>query len=128
MTSKAPQTLPVHGPAGYDDTPPKSQWILFYTVLSVLTLVGLKFAFDSYYDIELRGEQATKLEESPALLLKSYKQEQARVLDDGPRSVDDAIDLMARQGRSAVPAIAPQPSADSSALEGWLLLQDEEDS
>jgi hypothetical protein len=46
---------------GYDDSPPRNGIIFFYTILTVFTLIGVKFLLDSYFFGMMEGEYFDKV-------------------------------------------------------------------
>jgi hypothetical protein len=114
---------PVIGPDGKprpDDSPPRNGVILFYTVLAVLTLVGLKFVMDSFHDSSRLAIQAQHLERSrSSQVLAEYREQVSQALGEGEMPIDRAMQELAQRGRGAFPQVRPFPSTDRGALEGW---------
>lgn len=108
-----------HGKPAPDDSPPQNGLIFLYTVLTVLTLVGLKFVFDSFLDSSRRTVQAGHISESvaSARLAEHREEVRRRLSEDG--SIDETISSLAERGRGAYPQIRPFPSEDRGSREGW---------
>jgi hypothetical protein len=103
-----------------DDTPPRNGVIFFYTVLAVLTLIGLKFVMDSFLDTTRRAVRAQHLEESVASeALAQHREASQEALRSGDMPIDQAMQQLAERGRGAFPQIRPFASADQGAREGW---------
>lgn len=98
-----------------DNTPPRLKLIVTIGVITVITLVAINFAFDSYYatmsDIAYREKTApTKDRED------QHKAELAS-LSAGTMPVDKAMAQLASGGRPD--SISPQASDDLGAVTGW---------
>ncbi|AKF06456.1 hypothetical protein [Sandaracinus amylolyticus] len=103
-----------------DDTPPRNRVIFTYTVLAVITLIGLKYVFDSYMDVSRRDRRRENIEESRTTAeLAEYRESQREALRGGAMPVDRAIDELGRRGRGAFPLIRPAASQDLDPLRGW---------
>ncbi|MFW6067127.1 MAG: hypothetical protein ACOC97_02230 [Myxococcota bacterium] len=102
---------------GHDKTPERNNIIFFYTILSVATLIVLGFIFESYFTSLTEREMETKVLSQPADELGRVRSEQLEALRTGPVPIDQAMRTVAAQGR--VGSIAPEPSDDLAALEGW---------
>ncbi len=102
-----------------DHTPPRSQLIVLYGVLSVLVLVALKFVLDSYYTNLTDAQVASKVLKVPARELKAIMAEQRRQLQAGVMSIDHAKLLYIKEGRMGLSALSPQASTDPRPLAGW---------
>ena len=103
-----------------DDTPPRNNAILIYTILSVATLFGLSFGFHSYLDASRRHARTTHLADSEtSRTLDAYREQSADRLAHGAMSIDAAIAQLGRRGRLAFPQIRPEQSDDRGAMEGW---------
>jgi hypothetical protein len=114
-----------HGthPLRPDDTPPRNRVIFSYTMLGVITLVGLKFVFDSYLDSSRRDVRRDHIEASHTqVVLDAYRAEQRLRLSGGPMPIDRAIQEIGRRGRTAFPQLRPMPSEDREPLIGWAQL------
>ncbi|QQR88773.1 MAG: hypothetical protein IPJ88_11075 [Myxococcales bacterium] len=102
-----------------NQSPPKTQLIFLYVVLSVLVLVALKPVLDSYYSSMTTAELTEKVSNRPAVELKAVKTAQAQVIAKATMPVSRAKRLLLRDGRN-IPAIMPNESSDSRAMVGWL--------
>ena len=103
-----------------DDAPPQNGLIFFYTVLTVLSLIGLKFAMDSFLDSSRRAVQGAHIEDSVGSRHLEERREEAReALSSGTMPIDQAITQLAERGRGAFPQVRPSASEDRGAREGW---------
>lgn len=106
-----------------DDTPPRNRVIAAYTALAVMTLIGLKFVFDSYLDASRRSVRTEQLRTSQATAaLEEYRERQRERLAGGAMPIERAMSELARRGRNAFPLIRPAPSQDLDPLRGWAQL------
>lgn len=102
-----------------DHTPPRSQLIVLYGVLSMLVLFALKFVLDGYFT-RLSDEQfSAKILTEPARELNALRKEQTRELQRGSMPINRAMRLFLRDGRHGIGLVAPQPSSDPRPLTGW---------
>ncbi len=102
-----------------DESPPRIGLIVGIAVTTVLTLGGLKFAFDSYF-IAL-SEEAVAEKRAPTTQLTNVRAEAEKHLTTSPVSITAAMTDLGR-GRSEVggpDVIAPRPSDDLGAMTGW---------
>lgn len=104
-----------HSTKEYDDSPPRNGIIMFYAVLTVFCLIGVKFLLDSYFvktmDEEIHDKVLTVgFDEVTELRAK----EQANLSD----SISAAKKQIAA-GRSASPLIRPASGADKPEVQGW---------
>jgi hypothetical protein len=111
---------------GYDDSPPRNGVIFFYSVLTVVLLIGVDFLLDSYFakvmDTEIHDKVLTVgLDEA----IETRAQERALLEKSG---IDNAIRAISQRGRSASPAIASESGAGKPAVPGWSQLKREEPS
>jgi hypothetical protein len=102
-----------------DDAPPQDTLIVIYTVLVVVSLIGLKFVFDSFLDSSRRGVRAEHLDESVASeRLAAHRAEMHERLS-GDHSIDETIADLAERGRGAFLQVRPFASEDRGARDGW---------
>jgi outer membrane protein OmpA-like peptidoglycan-associated protein len=104
----------------YDRSEPRIALIVKVGITTVVSLVGLKFALDSYF---VQVNEAVAAEKQPAVyepLQKLHEGEQKN-LQSSALPIGQAMQQLAQAGRSATgPAdIAPQPSDDLGPVTGW---------
>jgi hypothetical protein len=93
-----------------DKTPPRNKLIAIYSALAVVTLVALKPAFDSYFDLTRRSAVERSLEVGEDLSEVRLAQQQWASRDVFVR---EAMDRLARpQARLTVPQLRPRPADD----------------
>lgn len=101
--------------ANIDNTPPRIRLLVTLVVISVVTLVGLKFALDSYFIATT--EQAVRDAQKPVNteVLQQHEQE-AKAFAGAKVPLDQAVAQIAKGDRAGV---EPQPSDDTGSLSGW---------
>lgn len=92
-----------------DKTPPRNKLIALYTAISVVTLIALKPALDSYFDSMFRDASGRSLEVGRDLEDIDRTREQWAAREE---HVAEAMDRLARQGRAAAPQLRPRPAQD----------------
>lgn len=97
-----------------DNSQPRIKLIFTVIVISVTTLVGLKFVFDSYFIHETEAAHHEKLV-TPEQVAKQHEVEAAAFAG----AVMPIEQAMAAVAKDRPAAIAPQPSDDTGALSGW---------
>ncbi len=98
-----------------DNTPPRLKLIVTIGVITLITLVGIKFATESYFAMMSDEAQREKLAPTRDRD-EQHKAEQA-ALTNAAIPIDKA---MAEIGKAARPAaIAPQQSEDLGPMTGW---------
>jgi len=104
-----------------DTTPPRNPAIAFYSLLTVASLVGVKFTTDAYLESNTRAVRSGHLETSVALdELDAYRSEASASLEGGELSIDEAMDQLAERGRAAFVQIRPSSHDTSEAARtGW---------
>jgi hypothetical protein len=107
-----------HGAKEYDDSPPRNGIILFYAVLTVFCLLGVKFLLDSYFvktmDAEVHDKILTRgFDEVTELRAK----EEANLAD----SIAAAKKQIA-SGRTTSPLIRPASGQGQPEVQGWTQL------
>lgn len=111
-----------------DKSPPRNGLIAIIGVLSVATLIAIKPGFDAYYDGMHREAMADRLETYSDLnQLEAARADWDRRLHSGSTPIDQAMTQLAERGRTAFPAIRPQPPAELNLdpLTGWAQLPQE---
>lgn len=103
-----------------DDSPPRNNVILIAGIISLVTLVGLKFVFDSYLEAQ-RGEARTAhLETSTTSeLLAEHREQVFSRLHAADMPIDQAMARLAEDGRRGFPQVLPLQSTDEGARLGW---------
>lgn len=101
--------------ANIDNTPPRIRLLVTLVVISVVTLVGLKFALDSYFIATT--EQAVRDAQKPvsAEVVQQHELE-AKAFAAAKMPIDQAAAQIAKGERAGV---EPQPSDDTGSLSGW---------
>ncbi len=103
----------------HEDTPPRTQVILLFTLMSAVTLVVLQPLFVSYFETTRAEQERAKVREVPAGGYDEYREEQHRRLRSGPMPIGKAIEELAREGREGPELVRPEPSEDPAPAEGW---------
>jgi len=105
----------------YDKSDPRVGLIARVGVIAVVSLVGVKFALDSYFIQVNEAVAAEQLPEKYEPLVKLHEAEQKN-LTGSPTPIAVAMQQLTQTGRAAQggPAdIAPQPSEDLGPMTGW---------
>ncbi|MBK8168846.1 MAG: hypothetical protein IPK60_00710 [Sandaracinaceae bacterium] len=125
-----------------DQSPPRNGAIAFYSVLTVVSLVGLKFVFDSYFHMMIDNVRAERA--AVALLplcapgaaasdvgvscrrttssmdqLQHMRARETEMLagGHGATAIDTAMQALAQNRQN--PAVVPQPSSEMAPIKGW---------
>ncbi|MEM7447793.1 MAG: hypothetical protein AAF355_06085 [Myxococcota bacterium] len=131
---------------GYEKTEPKNNLILFFSVLSLVTLAALAFGFESYFKIEadkqydLAINRGLPLGETPfssaaqnrvSIQLRDpglvdpwqarreMEREHLSQLTSDPMPISRAMHQLAERGRSSAPIVEPRSGNDLGAAQGW---------
>src|SRR6185436_20054936 len=99
-----------------DQSPPRHRLIFVMAAITLVSLVGLKFAFDSYFTDMFETEAKARIPK-PEELWK-LRDDEAKRLSQSPVPIDQAMQQIGH-GREASPLIAPQPSNDDAPMVGW---------
>ena len=94
--------------------------LFVYLGAAFATLIGLAVLqkwYGTYIDVRYHAAMA---EAGPAEAMLSARQEDQAGLQKGKIPLDQAIGRLAQRGRGSFNAIAPSPSADLSAISGWI--------
>src|SRR4051794_726216 len=87
-------------------------------LLTAAGLFTLQLWYSSYLDVAVvhgdRGDVPT------AAKLEAVRNEEHARLTSGRLPIAQAMEALARQGRNAFPQLAAKPSADLSAMSGWI--------
>jgi hypothetical protein len=110
-----------------DNSPPRIQPIVITAFIAVLTLVGLKFVFDSYYLAMFEAEQYRKIGSVEPTQLLALHAAEKKSLASAPVPIDRAIELVVKDRADPMSNpkagdITPRPSTDTAALIGWASL------
>jgi hypothetical protein len=103
-----------------DHSPPALKIIVVAAVVTVVSLIGLKFGFDSYF--AFMTDEAAKEKIAPTEQLDKLKAEEQKNLTASPMPISAAMSDLAKSGRSDTAGpdlIAPKPSEDLGPLTGW---------
>jgi hypothetical protein len=104
-----------------DQSPTQNRTILTVAGVALVSLIGLKFVFDSYF-IEM-AEAAAKDKLPVAEQLIKHRADEAKALTSGPMPIEQAMAELGRNGRTtaANPGVdvSPRQSNDTGALIGW---------
>jgi len=103
-----------------DETPPQNCIIFVAAVMTVITLFGLKYVFDSYLDRSETHVRREHIAESHASgVLAEYRAHAQDQLRDGPMTIGDAMTQLAERGRGAFVQIRPVQDDNTGPREGW---------
>jgi predicted metal-dependent phosphoesterase TrpH len=94
--------------------------LFVYLGAAFATLIGLAVLqkwYGTYIDVRYHAAMA---EAGPAEGMLAARQEDQAGLQKGKIPLDQAISRLAQRGRGSFNAIAPAPSADLSAISGWI--------
>jgi hypothetical protein len=110
-----------------DNSPPRIQPIIITAFIAVLTLVGLKFVFDSYYLYMFEAEEYRKIGSVEPTELRALRAAEKKSFSVAPVPLERAIDLVTKGRGDPMPVgaggdITPQPSTDTAPLIGWASL------
>lgn len=98
-----------------DNTPPRLKLIVTIAIITIVTLIGVNFALDSYFaimtDIAVREKMAPTTERN------EQEAAEKKALRDAPIPIDRAMAELGKGARAA--AIAPRPSDDVGPMTGW---------
>ncbi len=103
-----------------DNSPPSIGTVAILAAVTVVSLVALKFGFDSYFAFMTDEAQKEKL--APTAELDKLRAEEQKNLGASPVTITAAMAEIAKSGRSETAGpdlIAPKPSEDLGALSGW---------
>jgi hypothetical protein len=105
----------------FDNSPTRNRTILAVALGTVLSLVGIKFALDSYF-VQITEATAFEKLASPEQLI-NHRDAEKKALAAGPMPIDQAMGEVARRGRESLSGggvdLAPRQSEDTGALIGW---------
>jgi hypothetical protein len=93
--------------------------IAFLVVALLIATRGLLLA---YFDYMVRIEDHHKFGEVSPEALLSLRADEKQRLTAGSMPIDKAMQLMAAQGRTSSPALAPTNSRDVAPLAGWAMM------
>ncbi len=109
---------PPEGP--FEKTEPKTAIIVFFAIVSVVTIALLQPAFGSYFDSVMGKQEQEQRVELPAYY-RGYRQleaEQKAALEQSRLPLSRAMERVA-QNRSGIPLLRPVADQDLQALAGW---------
>jgi hypothetical protein len=94
--------------------------LLIFMVAALATTIGL-FVVHTWYATYLDVSFHAKLDEGqPSEALLAARDAQHKALNSGKIPLTQAMDALAKRGRSAASSIAPVASNDLSAVSGWI--------
>ena len=101
---------------GFYKSEPKTGFIAKVGVIALVSLVGVKFALDSYF---VQMNEAVAAEKMPANYepLQKLREGEQKNLTSSPTPISVAMQQLAQGARPA--DIAPQPSDDLGPMTGW---------
>lgn len=102
---------------GYDEGQPRNGTIAFYAVLTVFTLVGVKFMLDSYFERSMETEYYDKVYSRGMEEVQAVREKEQAELAKG--GLSDAMKSLAQRGRAAAPSITPESGAGKGEVQGW---------
>jgi predicted metal-dependent phosphoesterase TrpH len=94
--------------------------LFVYLGAAFATLIGLAVLqkwYGTYIDLRYHAELAAA---GPAEGMLAARQDDQAALQKGKIPLDQAISRLAQRGRGSINSIAPAPSADLSAISGWI--------
>lgn len=107
-----------------DQSPTSNRLIVTVGLLSIFTLVSLKFIIGSYYIAMTEAEMHDSLVAPEQLI--ALRADQNKSLQQSAVPIDVAMKNLATSGRDNAPAlISPQQSNDMAPLQGWARLTHE---
>lgn len=113
--------------ANYEDTRPRNDIIVLVTILSVVALLAYAWGVTSYFtelsEDEVRSKVLTRGHEVAA----QAEAEAQKALQSGPVTIDEAMRMLAEEGRDADPVIKPSASNQVDPLYGWAFHPDYEE-
>lgn len=102
-----------------DKTEPPIKTILTVAAVSIATLVGLRFAFVSYFNSMYEAEEHRVVLDVNSPILSRMRDESEQRLSQGrPTPITQAIQQFAGSARPG--AVEPRPSTDIAPLQGWM--------
>lgn len=104
-----------------DKTEPPTLRIIGIGLGCIATLVGLQFAFTSYFQ-QMYGEQATTNQTATLRRDQSRFGSLVTRVEGHDRAVAQAMDTLSGAGAQRPSAIATEASTDTAALAGWALM------
>ena len=104
-----------------DKSEPHVGLIIKVGIISVLTVLAVRFALGTYFDQAAQAEELRKIGQAkPEALMELRTDEHARLMT-GSVPIEQAMQDLAKKGRmSASPDIVPTASRDVAPLQGWM--------
>jgi hypothetical protein len=91
---------------------------LCFALVTSAGLFTLQIWYSSYLDVAvIHGDVSHAPMDAK---LEAVRDEERAKLAAAPMPIDEAMEALAQRGRSAFPRLAAQPSADLSAMSGWV--------
>ncbi len=107
-----------HSAKEYDDSPPRNGIILFYAVLTVFCLIGVKFLLDSYFAKTMDGEIHDKVLTQGFDEVNELRAKEQAALADSIAAAKKQV----ATGRTASPLIRPASGQGAPEVQGWTQL------
>jgi hypothetical protein len=104
-----------------DKSEPRVGLIINVGLVSVVTVLAVRFALGTYFDHVAQAEELRKVSQAkPEALMELRTDEHARLMT-GPVPIEQAMEDLAKKGRmGASPDIVPTASHDVAPLQGWM--------
>lgn len=103
-----------------DQTEPRTEVIIRLAIVSVLTVVGMRYGLVSYFNTKYDEEYAVKIAGKRNGELEELRKEYEQKVVGGALPIEKAMQLVATSPRASLSeAIAPKPSDDLAPVVGW---------
>jgi hypothetical protein len=104
-----------------DNSPTRNGIIVAIALGTIVALVGVKFALDSYFVTMTEASAFEKLASPEQLLM--HREAEKKALMAGPMNIEQSISELTRRGRDGLSAggvdLSPKQSEDTGPLTGW---------
>jgi len=106
---------------GSENSEPNNINIVKIGILSIVTLVAVRFGLVSYFQIQKDAEYTVKIGAVVPADLTKLRGEEKRFLTESKTPITKAMEMVAKGGAAmAMPEMAKAPSADMQPMTGWL--------
>lgn len=107
-----------------DKSSPRIRAIAMTALVTVVVLVGLRFAFDSYYVTMFEAEEQRKVASVQPTDLFELRAAEKRAFAHARVPLERAMEIVARGRTEPIPGledggVTPEPSNDTAPLVGW---------